>query len=427
MQIPLSLFLAIRNLTAKRDNSFISFVAFVSTVGLILGVAALITVMSVLNGFERELKDKLLGFIPHVQIYKPSIDTNWQTTLEQIKVLDANIDSVTPNLNTQVMLVNHKNDSTTKKSGQQTQVLTLMGIAPAYETNWVLAGSAKDGQGMIAGNLDSITSPNQKNIVIGQTTADNLNLKLGDGVQVIFQKSSDSAIGIEPVSYQFYVSGIYKLTAQTEKYIAFTSINNTADVLGTQNGVNGFKVQLKDVFLANKTTKNLQSQLPDDTIYNWQQTHGNIYETLQMQKNLMALLLLMIILVAGFNLVSSLVMNVTEKRTEIAILKTIGASPRLIQAVFFWQGFLIACVGTTAGVVLGLLLSYNIGWLSNWVNTTFELGLFDSYYVTKLPSEVRLLDVLLICVSSILIASLATLYPSKKAAKLAPAEALRYD
>lgn len=424
MSLPLSLQIALRNIRQKRDNRFVSFVAFVATFGLILGVAALITVLSVLNGFERALEDKLLGLIPHIQIYPNKVSEDWQSVLADIRATDPNIAAVAPNINTQMMAIGKS--STDQK--EKVQVLSLLGISPYYEQNIsILAKPSENGQGVIAGSLASVENTNAQNIVIGEWLADALNLKVGDSVQVVIPKGSSSPSGITPVGHTFQVSGIFKLTNQTEKYLALTSLENVGEILQLQNGVTGFKLKLNDVFAADITAKRLQQKYPDFTIHHWIQTHGSIYEALKMQRNMMALLLLLIIMVAGFNLVSSLVMTVAEKKSDIAILKTMGATSSLVRMIFFWQGFVIATVGTLVGVALGLLLSYNIGWLSNWLNQTFALNLFDRYFVTQLPSDVRFWDVLMVSVASIIIGTLATYYPAKKASKTDPAMALRYE
>lgn len=423
MKRPLSLFLAIRNIKAKKDNAFISFIALISTVGLILGVATLITVLSVMNGFERQMQDKLLGMIPHVQVYAKAMTDNWQGDIEHLMATDPNIKAVSPVLNVQAMV---SPKSRTKKP-KKPNILLLNGIMPDYEKNLSLLGQAQtDGQGMIVGSLKSLNAP-EKNIIIGQALAEEMGLGMGDKVTLVLTKSANNASGISPIMSEFTISGIFKLSNQTESHIALTSVANVASSLDIPIGVQGYRLQLYDVFKAKSTAQTIQNSYPDHIVRHWIQTHGKIYETIQMERNLSSLLLFLIILVAGFNLVSSLVMVVADKKADIAILKTMGATPALIRRTFFWQGLVITAMGTVVGVVSGLLLASNIGTLSVWVNNTFELGLFDSYYVTQLPSVILPLDVGLVVLASLLVGVLATWYPAKKASNIQPAEALRYE
>lgn len=422
MQRPVSLFLAVRNIVAKRDNLFISFVALISTLGLIVGVATLVTVLSVMNGFERQMQDKLLGMIPHVQIYTKTISQTWDEDAKTLMALDPNIKAVSPVLNTQAMVSPRSRTTTPKKPN----ILLLNGVMPEYESQVSLLGQAsQDGQGMIEGSLESLNDG--KTIIIGKALSDEMGLGVGDTVTIVLTKSADTPSGITPVLAEFTISGIFKLSNQTESHIALTSVKNVAETLGVSMGVQGYRLQLHDVFKAKTTANTVQSAFPDYIVRHWVQTHGKIYETIQMERNLSSLLLFLIILVAGFNLVSSLVMVVTDKKTDIAILKTMGATPSLIRRTFIWQGLIITALGTAVGVMAGLLLASNISGLSVWVNTTFELGLFDSYYITHLPSIIRPLDVIVVVVLSLWVGVLSTWYPAKKASQVQPAEALRYD
>lgn len=425
MQHPLSLFLAFRNIKAKRDNLFISFIAFISTAGLIVGVATLITVLSVMNGFEREMKDKLLGMIPHVQIYTKAMTPDWEQEAKAIVGADPNIKAISPILNVQAMVSPQSaKKASTKK---QASVLLLNGVIPEYEKNLSLLGQApKDGQGMIKGSLDSLNQDGN-HIIIGQALSDELGLGMGDKLNVVLTKSANTPSGIIPVTQEFVISGIFKLSNQTESHIALTSVQSVANTLDVPVGIQGYRLQLDDVFKAKTTADTLQQTFPDYIVRHWIQTHGKIYETIQMERNLSSLLLFLIVLVAGFNLVSSLVMVVTDKKGDIAILKTMGATPSLIRRTFFWQGFIITAMGTAVGVVCGLVLASNVGSLSVWANNTFGLGLFDSYYITHIPSVIVFLDVVLVVIASLFVGVLATWYPAKKASQIQPAEALRYE
>ena len=419
--------IALRNIQTKRDNRFISFVAFISTLGLILGVATLITVLSVMNGFRHEMTTKLLGIIPHVQAYAPTVDTDWQPIADKLKQADPNIAQISPTLNAQVMLTGSDNASGSRS--HNSHVLQLSGIVPEYERQLSFLGRPSvGGQGMVIGSLDDLSHNKDIHpIIIGEVLANELSLKVGDSTTVILPKASGSVAGITPVAQNFTVTGIFRLSKDTEKRLAFTNLASVASALETPVGAHGYRMQLHDVFAARSTADKVAASHPDFLVQSWVQTHGSMYEVIEMNRNMSALLLFLIIIVAGFNLVSSLVMVVTDKKSDIAILKTMGATPTTIQIIFFWQGLIITLVGTVIGTVLGLIVASNIGWMSAWVNTRFELGLFDSYFVTQLPSVIQPMNVVSVVLLSILIGMIATLYPSKKAANTEPATALRYE
>lgn len=419
--------IALRNIHTKRDNRFISFVAFISTLGLILGVATLITVLSVMNGFKHEMETKLLGVIPHIQAYAPTIDTDWQPIADKLKQVDDNIAQISPTLNAQVMLTSSAN--TIDERSHDSHVLQLSGIVPEYERQLSFLGqSSTGGQGVVVGSLDDLqANTNMHPIIIGETLAREMSLKVGDTTTIILPKANNSVAGVTPVAQNFTITGIFRLSKDVEKRVAFTSLVSVANALETPVGAHGYRMQLHDVFSAQSTADKVATAHPDFFVQSWVQTHGSMYEVIQMNRNMSALLLFLIIIVAGFNLVSSLVMVVTDKKSDIAILKTMGATPATIRAIFFWQGLIITVVGTAVGAVLGLVVASNIGWISAWINTRFELGLFDSYFVTQLPSTIRLADVVSVMLLCIIVGIIATLYPAKKAANTAPATALRYE
>lgn len=425
MHRPLSLYLASRNLKSKRDNRFISFIVFISTLGLVLGVAALITIMSVMNGFKAEMQTKLLGIIPHIQMYAPSLATDWQSNITQLKNSNPNIKQISPTLNAQAMLVAPTNALSTNSSSH---ILLLNGVIPEYEKQLSFLGQApQNGQGMIQGSLDTLNDTSINNIILGEALAKELNLKVGDNVHIILPKPSTTSNMINPTSQNFTISGIFKVSKASEQRLAFAHLTNVANTLKVNVGAQGFRLQLHDVFAAKQTANALSQSYPEFSIHPWTQTHGSIYRVLQLNRNMSGLLLFLVIVVAGFNLISSLVMVVTEKKAEIAILKTMGATPKLIQTVFFWQGLIITTIGTLTGTLLGLVLSYYIGSLSKWLNDTFQLGLFDSYFVTQLPSVIHPLQILSITALSIVVGIIATVYPARRAAKIEPAQALRYE
>lgn len=405
-----------RRLLGERQGGFGRFVAWVAMAGLAVGVAALITVLSVMNGFERQMQDRLLNFIPQVQLYAPSVIEDWQPVADELKGFDPNIIAIAPNLNTQAML-------TSATPQKKPQSLVVFGVLPNKEAAVTFLS---DSQGMSAGKFSSLND-DRPNLVIGEALADEYGLGVGDRVQLVIARPADTPTGISPSLHAFYVSGIFRLSKQTETHLAFAHLDSVAKVLDLPIGAASFKLKLKDVYAAHALAERLKQTYPDWVVQDWTQTHGSIYSTLKNERQMMGLLLLFVLMVAGFNLVSSLVMTVTDKQSDIAILKTMGATPSFVRAVFFWQGFLIVLVGTALGTVLGLALSLSVGSLSAWVDTTFNLNLFDRYFVTELPSEIHALDVAAVVVSAFVVGILATYYPSQKAARLPPAQALNSD
>lgn len=430
MRLPLSLRIAYRYLYAKRDNGFISFITFVSVSGLILGTATLIIVLSALNGFEQKMQDKLLSVIPHIQLTALETVPDWQQKAKIIKESDPDIKTVTPTLAAQVMILDNKKSElhAQKNPTQPNQVVTLIGVVPEYEQKIpFLSEQPEDGQGIIQGSLNNLTSTTKQPIIIGEHLAKDLNVGIGNHLLIVLPKPTDSAVGITPISQQFTVVGIFKLSRQTERYIAFTHIQDIANILGIPAEAQSFRLQLHDVFNIEKTIQTLSAQYPDYILTHWKQTHGSIYQTLKNQKITSGLLLLLIVLVAAFNLIASLIMMVREKQAQIAILQTIGASPRFICAIFLWQGVIVGFVGVLGGGLLGLFVAHHIGEWSHWVNHTFQLNLFDGYFVAQIPSVIQIGDVVLVLGVSWIIAIGASLYPALKATRIEPALALNYD
>lgn len=406
---PVAAYIGLRNVRAKNDNAFISFISLISMLGLILGVAVLITVLSVMNGFEEQTKIKVLGILPQAAILSSNRLPDWQNLAAQVQQQDRNIQAVAPFNRTQGMI-------STPQGGVFTLFLT--GIVPQYEKPL----SIVDEQ-MIAGDFDSLSEP-KNTIIIGKTLADALKVKLGDTVTVILPEGSTSPAGIVPRYHQFIISGIYKLRPDSEKVLAYAPMATLNTMLHQPQGAQGLRFKLNDVFLAPQTAERAVQLRQDLTSQNWTKTNGEMFNVIRMQKAMVALILAFIILVAGFNLVSSLMMVVTDKTAEIAILKTFGASRSTVIKIFIVQGGAIAVVGTLIGGVVGVALAMTIGSISNWVNTTFNLDLFASYFVTELPSEPRAGEIILVMVASSLLAILATIYPAYKAASIRPVQGL---
>lgn len=266
------------------------------------------------------------------------------------------------------------------------------------------------------------------NIIIGKSIAQTMQVGIGDKMTLVLPEASPSPAGVIPRFKRFTVTGIYDISPEVNNIMAFIPMNDAARLLRLPDGAQGMRMKLNDLFLAPKVASQVaridpQMLTPSD----WTTTHGNLFGAIQMEKAMVGLLLSLIILVAAFNIVSSLVMLVTDKKADIAILKTFGASPKLITQVFMVQGLFIGVIGTLAGTVLGIVMALSVSNVLGWVNTTFKLHLFDAYFVNYLPSKLEWQDVLLIVSSSLLVSFLATIYPARRAASIQPAQTLRYE
>mgnify|MGYP003082058233 FL=1 len=409
---PLALFIGLRYTKAEHKNGFISFISLISIIALTLGVAVLITVLSVMNGFDRELKTRILGTVSQASVLSPEIISDWKSLGEKIQQNDKNVEAVAPFIQLQGMIAAY---------GQVSGVV-VSGIEPEYEKKVSIIN-----EHMLAGDIDNLKE-GEFGIVLGKSMVDNMNLQLGDKVTLVLPEASPSPAGVIPRFKRFTLVGIFNISPELDSLTGYVAMRDAGVLLRLPEGAQGIRLKLNDIFYAPIAADKAQSIDPDRLISdNWKQTHGNLFSAIQMEKTMMALLLSLIILVAAFNIVSSLIMLVTDKKADIAILKTFGASPKLITQVFVVQGMIIGVVGTVLGTILGVTFSLTVSDLLNWVNNTLGLGLFNAYFVDYLPSQVKVLDVLLVVSISFLLSFLMTIYPALRASKVQPAQALRYE
>lgn len=408
---PLALFIGLRYTRAERSNRFISFISLISMVGLTLGVAVLITVLSVMNGFDRELKTRILGMVPQATVTSFEIIEDWEQLAERIKE-DPEVSAVAPFIQLQGMLT----------SNAQVAGIMVTGIDPKYEKNVSIIN-----EHMTAGSIDSL-SPGDYNIVLGEEMVQLLQLSIGDKVTLVLPEASPSPAGVIPRFKRFTLTGIFDISPDVNTLTAFIPMNDAATLLRLPDGAQGIRMKLDDIFTAQIASQKAAAIAPE-RLYasDWTQTHGNLFGAIQMEKAMVGLLLFLIILVAAFNIVSSLVMLVTDKKADIAILKTFGASPRLITQVFMVQGVVIGIIGTVTGTILGVIFALSVSNILGFINQSFGLNLFDAYFINYLPSQLRLADVVLITGASFLLSFLATIYPARRAAKIQPAQTLRYE
>ncbi|PTQ90370.1 lipoprotein-releasing ABC transporter permease subunit [Agitococcus lubricus] len=408
---PVSLLIGLRYTRAKRRNHFISFISLTSIIGLMLGVAVLITVLSVMNGFDRELKNRILGMIPHATINSREPFHDWQKLAEFVHK-NPEVVAVAPYTQLQGMLT---------ANGQVTGAL-ISGIEPIYEQKVSIIE-----QHFQTGSLNQLRA-GEFGIVLGSGLAANLGAMVGDKITLVLPEASVSPAGVIPRFKRFTVVGIFKVGADVDGLLAYIHISDAGKLLKIGDTVQGVRLKLHDIFQSQQVVHQLLYDLPEYFYATeWTQTHGNLFSAIQMEKAMMALLLLLIVAVAAFNIVSSLVMVVTDKKADIAILRTLGASPHTITRIFMVQGAVIGLFGTVSGVLLGVLIATNISGFMTWIEQVTGMSLFDAYFVNYLPSELKWSDVAWVSLVSAILSFLATIYPARRAAKVQPAEALRYE
>ncbi|MBV34252.1 MAG: lipoprotein-releasing system transmembrane subunit LolC [Rickettsiales bacterium] len=415
MKLPFSLFVGLRYTRAKRRDHFISFISLISMIGIALGVMVLITVMSVMNGFERELRDRILGMAPHVLIskYDGNIE-NWQE-LEKTVKQNPSIIGASPYISSETMFKHLGSD----------QFGMIQGVLPEKIGEVTIV---KDN--MRNGSFDTLTDGSY-NIILGSSLARSLGANVGDKVTSLFLKQTRMSIaGIQPRAKRFTVTGIFETRSEADKSLAFVHLDDLAAVTHQRDGVSALQLKTVDVMQVHNVTTDISQNLGYEYyVTNWTRQHQTLFNAIDMEKKIMFILLTFIIAVAAFNIVTSLVMLVNEKQADIAILRTLGASPGSILRIFMTSGIINGLIGTGAGVILGVLLALNLPDIVSWIETTFETNVFPKnvYFVNFLPTELIWDDVYKIALSAFGISVLATLYPSWKASRTQPAEALRYE
>ena len=416
-KLPYELFIGLRYTRAKRRNHFISFISLTSMVGIALGVAALIIVLSVMNGFQQELRARILGVASHLQITGVNnVLSDWQTLTAKVEK-NPHVEAAAPYIMAQGML----------SYGQAVQGAIVRGVLPAQEER-----VAELGGHMRAGRLEDL-KPGEFGIVLGVELAQSLGVVLGDKVVVLAPQGQFTPTGVVPRIKQFRVVGLFEIGMyEYDAGLALIHMDDAAKLYRMSDTVSGLRLKLDDLFRAPAVTHTLNTDLQSEGRYfisDWTQQHANFFRAVQMEKRVMFLILALIVAVAAFNIVSTLVMAVTDKRADIAIMRTFGASPRSIMKIFIVQGALIGVIGTVSGAIFGVLIALNIETIVPFIEHVFNVQFLskDVYYISDLPSELLWSDVVTITVMSFVLSLLATLYPSWRAAKTNPAEALRYE
>ena len=415
------LFVGMRYTRAKRKNHFISFISLTSMIGIGLGVAALIVVLSVMNGFQKELRTRILGVASHLEITGNNNQLNdWQniaaSSLKQQHVLAS-----APYITAQGML----------SYGSGVQGAIVRGVLPSAEDK-----VADLGRHMKAGSLQDLR-PGEFGIILGTDLAFALGAQVGDKVIVLAPQGQFTPTGVVPRLKQFTVVGLFQIGMyEYDAGLALIHIDDAAKLYRMGDKVSGVRLKLDDLFNAPAISAAMSEQLNREPnqygsyfVTDWTQQHANFFRAVQMEKRVMFIILTLIVAVAAFNIVSTLVMAVTDKRADIAIMRTFGASPNSIMVIFMIQGALIGVIGTVAGAFFGVIIALNISTIIPFIEGLFHVQFLakDVYYISDLPSDLIWSDVSTIVILSFVLSLLATIYPSWKASKINPAEALRYE
>ncbi|MFC5427674.1 lipoprotein-releasing ABC transporter permease subunit [Paraburkholderia denitrificans] len=395
-------------------NGFISFIALVSMSGIALGVAALIVVLSVMNGFQRDVRDRMLSVLAHIEIFSPTGSMpDWQLTAKEAKA-NPEVIGAAPYVDAQALLTR----------GDSVSGVALRGIEPSEEPQ-----VSDIGKEMKAGSLNDLT-PGSFNIVLGGDLASSLGVQTGDKVTLVAPEGSITPAGMLPRLKQFTVAGVFESGHyEYDSTLALVNIRD-AQILYRLPAPTGVRLRLKDMQRAPTVARQLVHTLTGDLyIRDWTQQNKTWFSAVQIEKRMMFIILTLIIAVAAFNLVSSLVMTVTNKQADIAILRTLGAQPGSIMKIFVVQGVTIGFVGTGIGIALGCLIAWSIPWLVPMIEHLLGVQFLPPsvYFISELPSELVASDVIRIGLIAFVLSALATLYPSWRAAKVRPAEALRYE
>jgi len=411
---PVPVAIGLRYLRAKRRNSFISFISLASILGIALGVMALITTLAVMSGFQREIRDRMLQMAAHATVsgYGAPL-ANWPRAVE-VALADRRVAGAAPYIEKEALI-----------SGANNQPAMLRGVDPAEEGKVSVLGKK-----LVQGKLSDL-QPGDFKIVLGRELAVWLAVSVGDDVVVTLADFRSTPVGGVQTMKRFEVSGIFEAGYnEFDKGLAVVNLKDLQRLLRMEEGVTGVRLKLHDMDLAFEVGRDLAVKLKGPyRVSNWTQDNANLFRALKMEKTVMAILLSLIIAMGAFNLVSSQVMLVTDKQADIAILRTLGLTPRQVMQVFMVQGSLIGIIGTVLGVVSGVLLTLNLDRILQGIEKVFSVQLLpeDVYYITGLPTDLQASDVTTITCVALAMAFVATLYPAWRAARTAPAEALRYE
>ena len=405
---------------ATRRNGFISFISGVAMLGIGLGVAALVIVLSVMNGFQKEVRDRMLSVVSHIEVVSANGGAleDLAGTLHQVRA-NAQVIGAAPFISAQALLAR----------GEDMKGVLVRGIDPALEPGVVDLSAGMGGKNSGAPGIQALV-PGQFGVVLGVDLARQLGLRIGDPVTLITPNGQVTPAGVLPRLKQMQVVGLFN-SGHYEYDAALVMLHvQDASKIFRLEGPTGIRLKLKDLHEARSVARELAPALPMGmAIRDWTQQNRTWFAAVQVEKRMMFIILTLIVAVAAFNLVSTLVMTVTDKRADIAILRTIGASPKSIMAVFMVQGAMVGVIGTLGGLLLGLLIAFNIDVIVPALETIFQASFLpkDIYLISRMPSDPQMSDIMPVVLISLVLSFVATLYPSWRASQVNPAEALRYE
>lgn len=409
---PYPLFIGLRYAGAKRRSQLVSFISLVAMSGMTVGVALLVVVLSVMNGFDLEMRNRILGLVPHITIKAYGEEADWQQ-IESIILKHGEVKAVAPFAQVGGMLLR----------GTDVESVMIYGIDAQREKSVSIIGDFVDSDSL------NLLSGKSSHIIMGKSLSARLGLSLGDSVTIMIPKESKRG-QLSPSFKRLQLAAVFNTGTEIDQGVALISIDTAESLIAGNNTAKGLRVLLHDTFAAPRVAWELEQNIPYGfSSRDWTRSHGNLYSAIQLSKQLVGLMLLTIIAVAAFNVVSALVMIVTDKQADIAILRTLGASPGGVMATFIVQGTFIGFIGTGLGVIIGVLLSLSITDMVSWLERLFNHQFLQSdvYPIDYLPSDLRVADIAMVAGTALLMSVLATIYPAWRASRVQPADALRYE